>query len=468
MRLRWTDALLALAMAALVSGAAKAEDESLRGEMDEMRQMILQLQDTVSAQAGQIDQQRHVIDRAGIEEVTLGDGSSSGIASFFENVDMTGWVAVSYFHNLNDLDTRDLVGGNSGNGCCVPFHPDDNNFSFDQLWFEIGKEATPDDRAGFFAEIAFGRVAALMPEGNGAGGPGIDVGGNNLYLNSAYVEYLADLGGHDVRFKMGKFGTVIGAEVAQAPYNWNITRGNVYNLLQPIDHVGFMASTDLGAGFDLAIGVINEAFTSQPNTNEGPAALGHLGYSAESWSISLNGLYGNDGTPSPVNMNPSDQPTIGIIDLVVSWDVTDKLAFLMNADYLIRDDEGFADDPNAWGVSLATRYAWTERLGTALRYEFVDDDGRVFGCSGAQPVGNVETECQIHSMTLTTDFALTSGLTIKGEVRYDLADLHGNSDDVFFDDDSGARRAAAAAGGVPAPTRGEDQLLVGVEAIYQF
>ena len=457
MRLRWTDLALAAALAAMVPGAAVAEDESLRREMDEMRNMILQLQDTVQAQSGQIEQQRDVIDRAGIEDVTLGAAGGSSISSFFEKIEISGWLAVSYFHNLNNLDTRDLVGGNSGNGCCVPFHPDDNNFSFDQLWFEIGKPATPEDRAGFFAEIAFGRIGALMPAGNGAGGPGIDLGGNNLYLNSAYIEYMADLGGRDVTFKMGKFGTVIGAEVAQAPYNWNITRSNVYNLLQPIDHVGVLASMDLGGGFDITAGVINEAFTSQPNTNDGPAFLGHLGYTAESWSASLNGLYGNDTAGR-------DQPNIGIIDLVVSWDISDKLAFLMNADYIVRDDDAFGSEhPNAWGVSLASRYAWTERFGTALRYDFVDDDGFVFGCSGAQPAGNTETECQIHTVTLTTDFALTEALTLKGEVRYDVADLHDNSDDVFFDDDSNG------VGGMGfAPTRGNDQVLVGVEAIYQF
>jgi len=460
MRLRWTDALLALALAALPA-TAPAEDEQLRREMDEMRNMILQLQDTVKAQSGQIEQQREVIDRAGIEEI---DGSASGVASFFEDVEIGGWLAVSYFHNLNDLDTRDLVGGNSGNGCCLPFHPDDNSFSFDQLWFEIGKSATAEDRAGFFAEIAFGRTAALLPGGNGSGGVGVDIGGNSLYLNSAYVEYLADLGGQEVLFKMGKFGTLIGYEVAQAPYNDQITRGNVYNLLQPIDHVGFLASTELGGGFDIAAGVINNFhFASpQPNLSDGAGFLGHVGYTAERWSISLNGLYGDDTAGR-------DEKTTGIADLVVTWDPIDRLRLWMNADYVIRDDDAFSDDPNAWGIALGSRLAWTERFGTALRYEFVDDDGRVFGCSGAQPAGNTETECQIHSLTLTGDFAFTDRLTVKAEVRYDVADLHDNSDDVFFDDDTGARRAAAAAaGGVPAPTRGNDQVVVGVEAIYAF
>jgi len=60
MRIRWTDLLLVAALAVAVPGAAVAEDENLRREMDEMRNMILQLQDTVQAQSGQIQQQRQV------------------------------------------------------------------------------------------------------------------------------------------------------------------------------------------------------------------------------------------------------------------------------------------------------------------------------------------------------------------------------------------------------------------------
>jgi hypothetical protein len=464
MRLRWTDWLLTAAMCAALPGAAMAEDEALRREMDEMRQMILQLQDTVSAQSGQIEQQRTVIERAGIEEVSLGgDGSESGISSFLQNVDINGWVSFTYFHNLEDLDNDDIIGGNSGAaGCCVPFAgTDDNSFTFQQLWFQMGKEATREDRAGFFAEIAFGRDAAILPGGNAGG-----FGGSNLYINSAYIEYLTTLGGQDILIKGGKFGTLIGYEVAQANANWNITRGNVYNLLQPIDHVGILLSTGWDNGVDFAVGVVNDPLPqSQPDFNNGKAILGHLGYTADSWSIALNGTWGNDTAGN-------EQPDLGIIDLVATWDPFDRLSLWLNADLVLRDDDATSDDPNAWGLAVAGRWAWTERLGTAIRWEFVDDDGREFtahsgsGCSGLDTLGvtNVETECQIYSVTATVDFKLTQALTLKGEVRYDNADLHGiSSETVFNDSDSPAGPGPGPGGG-----GGDDQLLVGFEALYEF
>jgi len=465
MRHRWTELLCAVAIAAAAPGVAVAEDEALRREMDEMRNMILQLQDTVQAQSGQIAEQREVIDRAGIEDVRLGEGggAASGISSFLQNVDINGWVSFTYFHNLEDLDNDDIIGGNSGAaGCCVPFAgTDDNSFTFQQLWFQMGKAATREDRAGFFAEIAFGRDAAILPGGNAGG-----FGGSNLYINSAYVEYLMTLGGQDILIKGGKFGTLIGKEVAQANANWNITRGNVYNLLQPIDHVGIVASTAWDNGFDLALGVVNDPILqSQPDFNNGKAFLGHVGYSAEDWSIGFNAVYGAD--------SPGDeQKDIAILDLLVEWRPIQKLELWMNADYVVRDDDVVADDPNAWGLAVAGRWAWTERLGTAIRWEFVDDDGREFtghsgsGCSGLDTLGvtNMETECQIYSVTGTVDFAVTEALTLKGEIRYDNADLKGiSSETVFNDSDSPAGPGPGPGGG-----GGDDQLLVGFEALYEF
>jgi len=461
MRLRWTDLLLTAAIASALPGAARAEDDALRQEMEEMRNMVLQLQDTVQAQSGQIEQQREVIERSGIEDVTLGDGSASGLSSFLENVDFNGWVSFTYFHNTNDVDNNNVIGGNSGvAGCCVPFAgTDDDSFTFQQLWFQMGKEATAEDRAGFFAEIAFGRDAAILPGGNAGG-----FGGNNLYINSAYLEYLVRFGGQDIVIKGGKFGTLIGYEVAQANANWNVTRGNVYNLLQPIDHVGMLASTSWDNGLDLTLGVVNDPLPqSQPDFNDGKAFLGHVGYTADRWSVALNGTWGND-------VAGREKQDLGILDLVTTWDPSESLSFWMNADLVLRDDDRFNDDPNAWGVAVAGRYAWTERLGTSVRLEFVDDDGHEFtghgggGCSGIDvaAVGtpiNVEKECQIYSITGTVDFALTEALTLKGEMRYDNADLKGlSSKSVFFDSESAAAPSTAS----------DDQFLIGFEAVYEF
>lgn len=472
MRMRSTHVLVAVAMATALPGAVSAEDENLRREMDEMRNMILQLQDTVQSQSSEIDQQRDVIDRAGIRDITLGsDGSASGIASFLEEVDVSGWLTFTYFHNLNDLDNDELGIPGAPSNIGIPFAGrDDNSFTFQQLWFEIGKAATPESRAGFFTEIAFGRDAGVLGNAGGFGG------GDNLYLNSAYIEYLASFGGFDVTFKGGKFGTLIGYEVAQAPYNFNITRGNVYNRLQPITHVGILASTDLGNGFDVTLGLVNNpnyvgsiasgGLTPQIDGNDAKTFMGHVGYSAESWSASFNVLTGGDTFQN-------EEPNTTILDFILEATPIEGLTLVANLDYVLSDNDSNEfnalsnpggilddDDPNAWGVALTGNYDWTERLSTALRYEFVDDDGNVFGCGTGTgvvpaPAAFYEKECQIHSATGTVAYKLTNDLMIRGEVRYDDADIKGFTDDSVYNDSDG-------------PAADEDQVLIGFEAIYQF
>jgi len=462
MRIRWTDLLLTAAIAAAVPGAAVAEDENLRRDMEEMRNMILQLQDTVQAQSGQIEQQREVIDRAGIEDVRL-DGSGSAVSSFLQDIEVNGWLSFTYFINSNDLDNDELGTNCAAGAPCgnigIPFAgADDNSFTFQQLWFEIGKPATRESRAGFFTEIAFGRDAATLGNAGGFGG------GDNLYLNSAYIEYLASLGDFDITFKAGKFGTLIGYEVAQAPYNFNITRGNVYNRLQPITHVGILASMDLPAGFDITLGVVNNpniaplgtgGLAPQADGNDNKTFIGHLGYTAESWSVSLNGLVGGTN-------GGDEEPNYGILDLIVEATPIEGLTLVMNADLVTGDNDSNTNlvvgpledsDPNAWGVALTANYDWTERFATAMRYEFVDDDGNVFACSRAPNL--VENECQIHSLTGTVAYALTDDLKVRGEVRWDHADIKGFSDQSVYNDSAG-------------PQSDEKQILWGVEAIYEF
>ncbi len=70
-------------------------------------------------------------------------------------------------------------------------------------------------------------------------------------LNRAYIQYLTPVG---LTLRAGKFGTLLGAEVAQTVYNFNVTRGNVYNLLQFIDDeqpAGFTRKDQVVGGLEL-------------------------------------------------------------------------------------------------------------------------------------------------------------------------------------------------------------------------
>jgi hypothetical protein len=110
---------------------------------------------------------------------------------------------------------------------------------------------------------------------------------------------------------------------------------------------------------------------------------------------------------------------------------------------------------DAWGVAAAGRYAITERLGLALRGEYVYDRDGLFLTGGvAPPLGADESE--IWSLTGTLDFALTDHMTVRAEVRYDRADIDGFSDMEFTN------------GSNPQAFTKKDQTMAGVEVIYGF
>ena len=272
----------------LLPTAAFAAEDDVEARLEAMQERMNQLEDRLELTTDQLEEanQRLGEERSMLEKAAQ-TGPSSSTAAFLDSLEIGGWLAADYWYNLNSPANERLQDGNVGTvGQSHPLSPDANQFSFGQLWFWMERPIDEENRAGFRTDIAFGKVAGLLPDGNTPEGG--RAGGNNLYINQAYVQYLSDWG---ITFKAGKFGTMIGAEVAQAPMNFNISRGLVWNLEQPIDHVGIMASGDLPMeGWDWALAVVNDVFKTQPTLTNGKAFEGHVGYTAETWSASLNGI----------------------------------------------------------------------------------------------------------------------------------------------------------------------------------
>jgi hypothetical protein len=427
----------ALCWLSLPFAAGAADDVEAR--LQAMQERMDQLEDRLEATTEQLAEaeQRLGEQRSMLEQAAKAN-PSSGAAAFLDSLEIGGWMSASYWYNFNHAANERLVDANVGSvGQSHPFSPDSNQFSFDQLWFTLERPVDQENRAGFAAEIAFGKTAGLLPNGNTPSEG--RAGGNNLYVGSAYLQYLTDWG---IKLKAGKFATLIGAEVPQAPANFNISRGLVYNLLQPIDHVGMLASGELPAeGWDWALGVVNDVFATQPTLNNGKAVIGHIGYARETWSANLNGIWGTDTAGSSGDK-------YGIIDLLLTWDPSERVSLWLNADYN-HDDNSRGRSAAAYGVAVAGRYAWTGRLGTALRLEYVADDRAAFGLPG---------DAKLWSITATTDYSLTDHLIVKGEVRHDAGWIGGSPDDLFIDNDDL----------LPGSYSNQNQTLFGAEVIYSF
>jgi hypothetical protein len=423
---------------ALAPNAARADDE-VKAQLRQMQERLSAVEDQLGAANARVAEQEKLIHDAGLATPGV-SAEGNKLATWINSLNFDGWVSASYWYNFNHPDNDALIGGNKGiAGQSNPFNPDANQFSFDQLWFQFGKPASEDSRAGFFAEIAYGKTAGLLPFGN------FSDGGNSLYIPSAYIEYLTPFG---PTAKFGKFQTLLGAEVAAAPFNFNISRGLVYQVFEPIDHTGILLTGPVGeSGFDYGFAVVNDVFKSQSTSSNGKAYLLHGGYADPNgfWSLALNTIYG--AVSSSIGPPGDEEARRGIVNVLLKLNPSEQLAMYVNYDYSWNDgDYGHGLGGAAGhGVSVAGRYAITEKMGAALRVEYVRADGGFL----------LPDATNLWGITGTVDYALTEQLTVRGELRWDQGSIVSAPNDLFLGHDTVVFTE-------------DDQAVIGVEAIYRF
>lgn len=440
MRSRLTAALAAFAIGGLATGLAPslamAEDvqEQLRQMQDRLQNMEDKLQatnDQLGAANQRVEEQATLIEESGLADTR---GASSGLGCLVCDWRIGGWVAGSYNYNLNDPnDARNggLGDTNMGDGYLFydRLHPDHNSFALDQVWFEIEKEISEENRAGFRADFVYGKTAKWL---NGGGPFNSSINDDSaLYLYQAYVQYAPPIGPEGTVVKFGKFATLLGAEVPGTIYNYNITRGPVWTMLEPIDHIGILVGGPIGeSGFDWAIGGVNGFTQDDPDVNDRKSVTGHLGWANDQFAVGVNGIWGGETLGF-------DGDETGTVNLLAKWTPSDRFGMYLNGDFGWMDEPHGTDfDPYGWGVSLAGRYGITERTGIALRGDFVQDEDGFLLCNGRQGgMYNNSDGCnftnflddqdieQVWSVTGTLDHLLTDQLMVRAEARWDLVDL---------------------------------------------
>jgi len=399
------------------------------------------------------------------EELETEDRSlKSKLSSFLEATEFSGWVAASYnYHFAGDGNDKmkcancGVIAGSDAGGDLArvgaglyPLHPDNNSFSVDQVWFEIDKPVSDDSRAGFHVDWLFGKSAERLGAGARYGnfallpfeeisfenqssptGEVVQLGdlsvanhndsGDLTKLFTAYVSYLAPI--HTgIQIDFGKVPSLLGAEVAQAPYNFNITRGLLFQLY-PQTNVGIIVSSEVLPGFSIALGATNDVYSdANLDLDNNKAFTGQLAYSTEIFSVATSIIYG-----SPLLPDGYEGDKLGVLDVVITADPMDRLSMWLNFDF-VWTRGGIAEseiDGEKYGLALAGRYAITDRLGLAARGEWVRNN------PNEDLMALISTGDPTHdllSVTGTLDFALTNHLQVRTEVRYDW----GYSDNVLM------------------------------------
>ena len=443
-----------VAASVLVAGPAFAGSE-VDKELAEMRELVKGLEQRVEAQEEQIEHQGGLLqDAQEVVRETQEEEALSGIGEFWQAIDVNMSVAGSYASNFHDPSRSGTPfpssGTNSGNsGLFYPFHPDHNSFQVDQLWFDIGKAETEESRARLPYDDSLrhdgivpgtGRESELrrrsrrhrldVTDGIPDATLGTDVvfaapqsrrafsdSTSDYYVHQAYVSYLAPLG-EGVNLQFGKFATLVGAEVADATKNWQVTRGNLYNLLQPIDHLGLLTTTTIGP-ISLGAGVVNESnlTVSSPDINDEKTYLAKVGFATDLFGVAANVVYGAEGIGAFVTGGDLNSQRQGLVDLLATLN-TDAFSMWANADYAWVE----GSRASAWGFAVAGMVPLTEVFSAALRLEYLRDkeDDSVTGIAGDPfALGNPFRHSEVYGATGTLAYEFAENLTVKTEVRWD-------------------------------------------------
>jgi hypothetical protein len=396
--------------------------EDVDAKLAEMQELVKGLQEKVEAQDEQIEHQGKLLEDA--QRVVRADeqGTLSGLAAFIDSLEVDGGIAASYNYNLNDVSDKfnpnspnpgqfgsDRNTGNSG--LFMPFHRDDNTFQVDQIWFGLGKPATEESRGGFRFDIFYGATASNYATGNIFSREDLDSDStSDLVVDQAYVQYMAPIG--DVDFKLGKFATPVGAEVARQWANFNITRGIVYAAMQPVNHVGLMGTIPIGDMASFGAGIANSgaSLISAPDDSKEKSYIATLYLGDSRANIRTSFIYGWEPAVTGAGSNVGDQT--GLADVTAWFNPTDNISLWANYNYLFVEDTGYY----ANGIALAGRLGLGD-AGVAVRGEYINEhtsqnNGGLLFSNNHSP--------HVWSLTFTPDYALTDHLKVKGEFRYDL------------------------------------------------
>lgn len=228
-------------------------------------------------------------------------------------------------------------------------------------------------------------------------------------LQEAYLSLRLPVGA-GLTLKGGKFVTLLGVEVIEAPNNLNVSRSLLFSFAIPLTHVGLLGSYAVTDTVAVTAGPVL-GWDTATGRNEAPSGLGQISYSGiKALSASLNLILG------PEKVAGTDTHHLrGVVDLVLSYTGVTGLSLGLNADYGWEQDAA-PDGGTAvwWGAAAYAAYDWTQALRTAVRLEYFRDQDGVRTGFGSR--------LGVLGATATVQYRVWKGLVTRLEYRHDQAE----------------------------------------------
>lgn len=327
----------------------------------------------------------------------------------------SGYIDTYYMANLNN-PASGMNLGNSG------FNEDGspkvgNARAFDQRsgQFSLGliqtKVAYTSDKLDAVADLTFGPNSDIANYGNFLSPLGSN-GSTALAIKQAYLTYKFN---GKFSITAGQFGTHIGYEVIDAPVNYNYSLSNLFNN-GPFYHVGAKAQYSFSEKAYLMAGVVNNIDNINDN-NKAKGIISQFFFSpVTNFNVYLNWIGSNEyskmGTPAKGNF-------YSLFDLATTYQITGRFFLGLNAAYgtnkTTEPGDNATSTPKWGGIAAYSNFAFTEKFGLGVRYEYFDNKKGDRAVRNADGLGT-----SVNSFTVTANFTLADGhLLLKPEFRMD-------------------------------------------------
>ncbi len=364
--------------------------------------------------------------------------------------DLTGYIDVGYTRlsgrgafNATPAGPAVTIGGPNR-----VFDFNRNALNLHQLAFTLAKQ--PKEGFGGVLNATLGKDADVIAayDTNPSNGTGCNLatgqattGGcktDRWDITQAFAQYATG----PVTIMGGKYVTLAGAEVINSPSNPNYSRSILFGYAIPFTHTGARVSYAATDTLSLIVGV-NNGWDALKDTNSAKTLeLGVLFSPLKQFTLGAQGYTGKERVGGLVGTGP--EGTRNLIDLVATFNATEKLTFVVNYDHGTQDN---AATVTANGASKAKWQGWAgyanyqinDQWRVSLRGEYFDDQN-------GYRTGLVQ---KWKEATLTLGYSPLKNLDLRAEIRGDRSNVPA------FVNSNGT-------------TASNNQNSFGVQAIYKF
>jgi hypothetical protein len=334
-----------------------------------------------------------------------------------------GHVSASYDAGFNK---GDVLAGHA-------FDSNANTFELNQAFISLAYQ--PASGFGAFANVIAGSDAKIV---NGSYTPGSS---SDFALTQGYVQYATGA----LTVIAGRYVTLAGAEVIDDSQDANISRSFLFQLAEPLVHTGVRAAYKFDDAWTGYLGFANSAAAGLSEDNNKPKTVELGGAYAPSTklSVALTDYYGVDGG----GVSGAPQAKDNYLDAVATWQTTDALQLVANADYFRAVST--VGTATIAGLAVYGNYAINDSWKASLRAEYLTTKN---GLGAPASCPKADGKCSLGEITATVAYAVAKNFTVLGEVRDDFS-----GDKVFPNP-----------GTDPAGTFAEDQAEVAIKGIFTF